>query len=46
MLEGKQREDKGENRHERVGSKEGHSNTQNNAIAAAMKVLQSRVCEL
>jgi hypothetical protein len=46
MLEGRQREERGEGRLERASSKEGNSQAGNNALAAAMKVLQSRVSEL
>lgn len=41
MLEGRQKEERGENRQERASSKEA-----NGAVATAMKVLQMRVYEL
>lgn len=39
MLETRQKEERSENKHERASSRDGH----NNAVASAMKVLQSRV---
>ena len=39
MLEGRQKDEKGENKHERASSKD----NANNAIASAMKTLQCRV---